>query len=434
MARSFALLLLLTLLVLATPLGADENDVAVAEAAVAKARERVELLKVELAGVYKEIEHDFELLRSDRFAALSAPYQDAVTIQFAALATEPGTDPAPALVAAFRKAGLLATVTSDRLAASVAGNLTADLPLKSPEVVLTDAVKVVFPKETFEECWEAAFLDLPAVLDFKRANDELGAAERRLTKAQASSGEKPEVPPGMVLVPRGRFLYGPWEGFISDLKANKQSKGRVAEAFFIDIHEVTNEDYLEFLSGVEDPELAKLYLGVGFSIAEDGSVKGPEGRQLWPVRGVTFLAAIAYAESIGKRLPTEEEWEKAARGEKGQLYPWGNEPDPEAANAPESGSRRPAPVGSFPKDKSPYGVMDMAGNVSELTSTLLDRRPYKGKLEGTEWIICRGGNYLDGEASTVAGYRRSMSAKKGQKSEIGFRCVISERAWKRQSR
>ncbi len=433
MVRNFAFLLLLTSLVVATSLGADENDIARAEAAVEKARERVKLLKVELAGLYKEIEQDFELLRSSRFAALSTPYQDAVTLQFAALAAEPETDPAPPLADAFRRAGLLATATSERLATAVAKSLTGDDAPRSPEVVLADAVKLVFPEETFEACWEAAFLDLSAVVVFKQANAELRAAERRLVKVRASSGEKPAVPHGMVLVPRGRFIFGPWTGFTNDLEDNEKSRGRV-DAFFIDIHEVTNEDYLDFLREIEDAEIRKRYLALGFSIAEDGAIQGPEGRELWPVRGVTFPAALAFAESLGKRLPTEEEWEKAARGEKGRIYPWGDDPDPAAANAPDSGSRKPAPVGSFPKDESPYGVMDMAGNVSELTSTLLDRKPYKRKLEATDWVICRGGNYLDGAVSAVNGYRRSMAARSGQKSEIGFRCVISEKAWKRRSR
>jgi formylglycine-generating enzyme required for sulfatase activity len=296
-------------------------------------------------------------------------------------------------------------------------------------------VKAVFPGDTFEACWEGAFLDLPVVLLFKEAHDELKAAERKLEKARAGAGEKPAVPHGMVLVPRGRFVYGPWEeGWKSDLKSNKESKERV-DPFFIDVHEVTNEDYAEFLAGIENHERRDSYLGYGMSMGEDGAVQVPDGEELLPVRGVTLEAAAAYAESVGKRLPTEEEWEKAARGEKGRRWPWGEEFDEEATNWEGAGLGRPAPVGSFEKDVSPYGVMDMAGNVSELTSTLDERRPYEpGKLTATDSVIYRGGNFEDGESSTTTTFRWIMTAISGKSEKVGFRCVISEKAWKRRAR
>ena len=91
-------------------------------------------------------------------------------------------------------------------------------------------------------------------------------------------------------------------------------------------------------------------------------------------------------------------------------------------------------VKGFPKDQSLYGVFDLAGNVSELTSTLEERRPYKGKLKATDSIIYRGGNYDEGETSATTTYRWILSAISGRSEQVGFRCVITEKAWKRKSR
>ncbi len=434
MTRCIVLLFLLITLLGSAPLIADEDEVARAQAVVAKARERVETLKGEMAGLYQELSHDYQFLHSKRWAALCAPYLDAVALQSAALTAEPETDPAPALARAFQEAGLLSSVVSERLAAVVAKTLTGTRTHPAPEIVLAEAVEAVFTKSTFAACWEKSFLDLPLVVLFKGANEDLAAAERRLLKVKTSSGEKPKIPHGMVLIPRGRFIYGPWDGgWTNDLKSNKEMKVRV-DAFFIDIHEVTNEDYLDFLSGIENLERKKEYLPYGFKLLQGGIVEMPKGQELWPVRGLTFLAATAYAESLGKRLPTEEEWEKAARGEDGFRWPWGNEFDPRAANSEESGKGRPVPVGSFPNDRSPFGVHDMAGNVSELTCTLDERRPYKGKLRGTDSIIYRGGNYKEGNSSAAATFRWITPAISGKPEHVGFRCVITEKAWKRMSR
>jgi formylglycine-generating enzyme required for sulfatase activity len=426
------MLCLLTLTVL--PLAAQEDPSSAAQAAVTQARQRLKSLKTELATLYKQLEHDFSFVRSEKWAGLSTPYVDALTIASAARTTEPEQDPAPTLTSAFTAAGLLHPVVNERLALAAAEILAGKDATPPPAEVLAGALRRVFPGETFEECWETAFLDVPLVLAFKEAGDALAAAEKDLEDVAAAAAEDPTAPPGMVLIPRGRFLYGPWDqGWKNDLKANKQVKER-SDAYFIDRREVSNAKYREFLLSVKDPARKKDFLAFGFRLLEDGTIVIPEGQEDWPVRGVTLTAAAAYAESVGKRLPTEEEWEKAARGEDGRIWPWGNEFDEAAANCATLNLGRPAPVGSRPLDVSPYGVLDMAGNVSELTATLDERRPFKGKLKATDSAIYRGGNYREGRDTASTTYRWILSAIAGRSELVGFRCVISEKEWKRRSR
>jgi len=120
-------------------------------------------------------------------------------------------------------------------------------------------------------------------------------------------------------------------------------------AFAIDAHEVTNAAYGAFVAATGHPPP---------EFADDGALNAPDQ----PVTGVTWDDAAAYCAWAGGRLPTETEWEKAARGTAGQLYAWGDEYDPDAAHL--SGDL-PLPVASYPRDKSPYGAFDMGGNVSE---------------------------------------------------------------------
>lgn len=166
-----------------------------------------------------------------------------------------------------------------------------------------------------------------------------------------------EPPDGMVYVAAGSFLSGP----------NKQRTDPLP-AYWIDRTEVTNREYARFVDATGYP--APLHWWDG---------KPPAGREDHPVMFVTYVDAQACLRWAGRRLPTESEWEKAARGIDGREYPWGSE------SAPASEGFRA--VGTEPLDRSPYGAMDLSGNVSEWTSS----RGRQGRY--AVW----GGAYKDGD-------------------------------------
>src|SRR5262249_3157990 len=151
--------------------------------------------------------------------------------------------------------------------------------------------------------------------------------------------------------------------------------------FLIDKYEVTNRQFRRFVeeTGYKKPIS---WLDQGY----------PAGRDDFPVTGVNYEDARAYARWIGKRLPTEAEWEKAARGSDGRLWVWGNRWRQGACKMDDSRGgplvNSPAPVGSYPLDRSVYGVMDMAGNILEWVEAV---RPQA--LEYT--AITKGGSFVN---------------------------------------
>ena len=149
-------------------------------------------------------------------------------------------------------------------------------------------------------------------------------------------------------------------------------------AFYIDQYEVANSQYEPFIlaDGYQNREL---WSEAGWQFIQANKIDRPLGldRALYdapnqPVVGVSWYEAQAYAKWAGKRLPTEAEWEKAARGTDGRIFPWGNEMDWTRVGY-RLLNRRTWDVGSYPKGKSPYGVHDCASNVAEWVADMPDQ-------------------------------------------------------------
>lgn len=229
----------------------------------------------------------------------------------------------------------------------------------------------------------------------------------------------PVAPEGMAFVPGGKFFMGRDDG-----TEYERSRHEVTVApFFIDRYEVTRDEYQKFVKATGHP-VPSGWDGVEF--------RAGTGRR--PVTGVTWDDADAFCRKGGRRLPTEAEWEFAARGPDGRLYPWGNEWNGGAANVghpefseqPEHGLEN---VDSRSEGRSPYGVFNMVGNVWEWTAS--SWAAYEGgklppeELSGDRRVI-RGGSFDTSRDQATTTYRRGYRARgagNNNYSKIGFRCV-----------
>ena len=207
--------------------------------------------------------------------------------------------------------------------------------------------------------------------------------EERLLAEKRSVGE-------MVTVEKGLFLYG-------DEKEKNES---LNDDYEIDVFPVTNEEYAKFLNA-NAPEGESLnswinlegsYQNEKCRIKMDGNkYTVMEGYERYPVIYVSWFGADEYAKWAEKRLPTEEEWEKAARGPEGWEYPWGDKFDPSLCNSRESSNKGTTEAGKYPKGKSYYGCYDMAGNVWEWTDSWYDEDRADKVLRGGSW--CNDSDY-----------------------------------------
>ncbi|MGB0386446.1 MAG: formylglycine-generating enzyme family protein [Ardenticatenaceae bacterium] len=276
-------------------------------------------------------------------------------------------------------------------------------------------------------------------------------------------GSTMEGQDGMTLlyVPQGEFLRGSKENDPDAHEDGREHPQRTIylDAFWIDQTEVTNEMFARFVDETgHQTDAEKEGTGWAFTGTSwewiDGAdwqhPRGPdssvEGLEQHPVVQLSWNDAKAYCEWAGRRLPTEAEWEKAARGTDGRSYPWGNEdvtgnrvnlcdkncPRSSRIDSIDDSYESTAPVGTYPDGASFYGALDMAGNVWELTADWYDVDYYKYSPERNpkgpdsgQYRAVRGGSWIDSVARRVRAPARDRGDPASRSVNHGVRCARS---------
>lgn len=278
-----------------------------------------------------------------------------------------------------------------------------------------------------------------------------------------------------VLVPAGEFIRGSNReddlamrqqyGFPAPLFLDENPQKKMyLDDFKIDVYEVTNKQFKTYILNAKRM-LPYAWMSNGYAIAEDqlemldveklrkmavdvfavdldtremekpallaAMIEQQQAQDNFPVTGVNWFAAKEFCVWREARLPTEVEWEKAARGPNGFEYPWGNDWDPKITNTGDDGEwdEGMAPIGSYPKNKSPYGAYDMSGNVWEWVADWY--QPYEGseyqtKAFGKHNRVIRGGGGGVGHYAISYFFRgatRQFSEPEMESEDVGFRCV-----------
>jgi serine/threonine-protein kinase len=251
--------------------------------------------------------------------------------------------------------------------------------------------------------WVAALVVVAAAAGIyfaTRSKDSGAAANNKTGAAAAAPGPAKSVAvtaDGMVLIPAGPFLFG------------KDKQPVTLPAYYIDRTEVSNGEYAKFCRAKGRPE--------------------PLGGPNLPVVEITIQDARDYAAWAGKRLPTAQEWEKAARGTGGNMFPWGNQPDPEMAAVSPS---QVQPVGAFEKGASPFQVLQTIGNVWEFTEDVEKPSPEAVKAltplmwpaprADEPWYAIRGQSFREPLQPDAIWDHMTVPAR-WKDANVGFRCA-----------
>lgn len=265
---------------------------------------------------------------------------------------------------------------------------------------------------------------ISVVKKFNPSKDELKQLITLSAVVEPDASKKEAVPTPakednhrQVPIPAGEFLFG-----------EAKKKTRIDYDYEMDIYPVTNQQFERFIKAGGYKEMA-----FGGKRGEKWQVKKQLAEPMYwndkefndpeqPVVGISWFEAQAYAnwlttlkdDGFTYRLPSEEEWERAARGDDGNKYPWGDQFDPEKCNSQESGRGKPNRVNLYPNGISPYGCYDMAGNVWEWTSSFWDDSK-------NTYVIKGGAFHVSGEACRCAS--RFGTSPDNRNYFVGFRCA-----------
>lgn len=234
-------------------------------------------------------------------------------------------------------------------------------------------------------------------------------------EVEVTATPAPSITNVMVEIPAGPFTLGN-----NDSDPNEAPEQQMElPAFMIDVFEVTNADFAIFVDAT----------GYVTYREQQGSPQTwrwafKEDKDNHPVVFVSFEGAQAFCEWAGKRLPTEFEWEKAARGPQGFLFPWGNQYNPAQVNGKDSGLRQTTAVGSYPPNG--YGLFDLAGNVKEWVDSPYVAYPgsnYQDSHYSPDYRGIRGGGWFDEEQFVLSTNRNGGDPAITANDDIGFRCA-----------
>ncbi len=242
---------------------------------------------------------------------------------------------------------------------------------------------------------------------------------------------RPEADPDMVEIPEGPFIMGSEDNGPDEKPEHKVQ----LDAFYIDRYEVSAKDYAAFLNQIGTSK--GYYHDNKFGTLEyNGTFRARPGLEDFPVNNVSWFGANAYCEWKKKRLPTEAEWEKAARGPNGRIFPWGDQkPSHDQARffqtwTEEIKHRVMVPVTRYGNGTSVYGVFNLAGNVKEWVDDWYDREYYsetehqinpRGPLGG-EFKVLKGGSWRDLSSFLYSSFRNNNQPE-SRMDDYGFRCA-----------
>jgi eukaryotic-like serine/threonine-protein kinase len=321
------------------------------------------------------------------------------------------------------------------------------------KVTESPQAKTENPVETTRspEAKTQASTDAPVLTETKTdMPSETQTSELKIGSTQVS----PKDGMTMVYVTAGKFLMGSLNG-VGNPNEHPQHTLNL-DAFWIDQTEVTNAMFALFVSDTDYKTTAEI-AGKSYTFTDDKKWQRVDGADWthpngsssditrlddYPVVHVSWADALAYCEWAGRSLPTEAQWEKAARWKQGEIYPWGDKaPTGTLANFADKSSHFTtsdpsindgyefsAPVGSYPKGESDYGALDMAGNVWEWVSSLSSDYPYNAK-DGRENLtivgtrVLRGGSWFDAPVSLRSADRYAFD-QTYTGLNTGFRCAL----------
>jgi len=411
-------------------------------ALVASAQERVDELRKRMEDTFLRVQADHARVRTEGFGEtlrgdLVAARLDAMV---AGVRTRTDLDDsirmalatavASGLEHAFRENGNVLPLSPSVLSATlvaVVARCRAEPETGAVDLVI-EAAKELLGADDPADAWDEHFQGLDVVVAFRAAHEELEEARKAaVPKVTAADRER-----DMVLHKREPSYAGPWKGWVKAIAKPDARKRAQFKGLYVDRYEVTCDRYHAFLQA--GPARArKELLPPGWKLDEDGNAVMPMDRERHPVTGVTFVQAVRFARAMGKRLPTEDEWEHiaAGSGERPRTYPWGEDLQGRAWGHLSADVRGTSPVDAFPDDTTPAGVVGLAGNVVEFVATTSERKPVpRGRVPKGAQVVVRGGSFKAKPAECITRWRWVIEPDKGR-SHVGFRCVMEERDYTR---